>query len=82
MGDKNTLYYGDNLDILRRYVEDESVDLIYLDPAPVSAVELPFNSNADYNVLRTRRNDHGVTKRESGEEATLATAGLQTVLGA
>lgn len=39
----NTLYYGDNLDILRRYVEDESVDLVYLDP--------PFNSNADYNVL-------------------------------
>jgi len=40
---KNTLFYGDNLDILRRYVSDESVDLIYLDP--------PFNSNADYNVL-------------------------------
>ena len=39
----NTLYYGDNLEILRRYVEDESVDLIYLDP--------PFNSNADYNLL-------------------------------
>lgn len=39
----NTLYYGDNLDILRRYVADESVDLVYLDP--------PFNSNADYNVL-------------------------------
>ncbi len=29
--DKNTLYYGDNLDILRRYIDDESVDLIYLD---------------------------------------------------
>lgn len=43
MGHGNTLYYGDNLDILRRYVDDESVDLIYLDP--------PFNSNADYNVL-------------------------------
>jgi len=43
MADQNTLYYGDNLDILRRYVDDESVDLIYLDP--------PFNSNADYNVL-------------------------------
>ena len=28
----NTLYYGDNLDILRQYVPDESVDLIYLDP--------------------------------------------------
>ena len=39
----NVLYYGDNLDILHRYIEDESVDLIYLDP--------PFNSNADYNVL-------------------------------
>ncbi len=39
----NTLYYGDNLDILRRYVRDESVDLVYLDP--------PFNSNASYNVL-------------------------------
>src|ERR1035438_7789865 len=39
----NELYYGDNLDVLRRYVKDESVDLIYLDP--------PFNSNQDYNVL-------------------------------
>jgi len=39
----NKLYYGDNLDILRRYVKDESVDLVYLDP--------PFNSNRDYNVL-------------------------------
>lgn len=40
---ENYLYYGDNLDILRRYVKDESVDLIYLDP--------PFNSDQDYNVL-------------------------------
>lgn len=39
----NTLYYGDNLQILRQYIKDESVDLIYLDP--------PFNSNASYNVL-------------------------------
>ena len=39
----NTLYYGDNLDVLRRYVADERVDLIYLDP--------PFKSNQDYNVL-------------------------------
>lgn len=30
--DKNLLYYGDNLDILRRYIPNESVDLIYLDP--------------------------------------------------
>jgi site-specific DNA-methyltransferase (adenine-specific) len=40
---KNKLYFGDNLQILRKYVADESVDLIYLDP--------PFNSNATYNVL-------------------------------
>jgi site-specific DNA-methyltransferase (adenine-specific) len=40
---ENVLYYGDNLDILRRYVKDESVDLIYLDP--------PFKSNQNYNVL-------------------------------
>ena len=39
----NVLYYGDNLDILRRYIPDESVDLIYLDP--------PFNSNAAYSVI-------------------------------
>ncbi|HEX9751377.1 MAG TPA: DNA methyltransferase [candidate division Zixibacteria bacterium] len=42
-GTENTLYYGDNLDVLRRYIADESVDLIYLDP--------PFNSAQDYNVL-------------------------------
>ncbi|MGA1998520.1 MAG: hypothetical protein ABSG52_00885 [Terriglobales bacterium] len=40
---ENHLYYGDNLDVLRRYVKDESVDLIYLDP--------PFNSRQGYNVL-------------------------------
>ena len=39
----NALYYGDNLQILRDYVPDESIDLIYLDP--------PFNSNRSYNVL-------------------------------
>ena len=39
----NKLYFGDNLQILRQQIEDESVDLIYLDP--------PFNSNASYNVL-------------------------------
>lgn len=39
----NHLYYGDNLDVLRREIADESVDLIYLDP--------PFNSNANYNIL-------------------------------
>lgn len=45
---ENTLYYGDNLDILRRYIPDESVDLVYLDP--------PFNSNQNYNVLFKEKN--------------------------
>ena len=44
---KNQLFYGDNLDVLRLHVLDESVDLVYLDP--------PFNSNANYNVLFAER---------------------------
>jgi len=44
----NCLYYGDNLDILGRYIKDESIDLIYLDP--------PFKSNQNYNVLFKERN--------------------------
>jgi len=47
----NTLYRGDNLDILRRYIPDESVDLIYLDP--------PFNSNQAYNVIFEENNGSG-----------------------
>lgn len=39
----NVLYYGDNLEILRKYVPDNSIDLVYLDP--------PFNSKKDYNIL-------------------------------
>ncbi len=39
----NALFYGDNLQVLRDHIPDESVDLVYLDP--------PFNSNASYNVL-------------------------------
>ena len=38
-----TLYYGDNLDILRRYLKDETVNLVYLDP--------PFNSAQNYNAF-------------------------------
>ena len=49
----NRLFYGDNLDVLRkRKIHDESVDLIYLDP--------PFNSQRIYNIL---------FKEKSGAEA-------------
>ena len=47
--DGNLLYYGDNLDVLREHIGDETVDLVYLDP--------PFKSNQDYNVLFA---EHGV----------------------
>ncbi len=38
----NQLYYGDNLQVLREHIANESVDLIYLDP--------PFNSKRDYRL--------------------------------
>jgi len=46
---ENTLFYGDNLIILREHIPSESVDLIYLDP--------PFNSSRSYNVLF--KDEHG-----------------------
>jgi site-specific DNA-methyltransferase (adenine-specific) len=39
---KNHLYYGDNLDVMREKVTDESIDLVYLDP--------PFNSKKSCNA--------------------------------
>jgi hypothetical protein len=46
----NQLFFGDNLGVLRNHIQDESVDLIYLDP--------PFNSNRDYNLLFKRPKGH------------------------
>jgi hypothetical protein len=45
---KNSLYYGDNLEVLRHYIKEESIYLIYLDP--------PFKSNQNYNVLFIEQN--------------------------
>ena len=57
----NKLYFGDNLHILRENVDDESVDLIYLDP--------PFNSNATYNVLfRERSGDESAAQITAFED--------------
>jgi DNA modification methylase len=58
----NQLYYGDNLDILRRYIKDESIDLIYLDP--------PFNSNATYNVLFSQQDGSQSTAQIQAFEDT------------
>lgn len=39
----NILYYGDNLEVLRKHLRDETVDLCYIDP--------PFNSKRNYNQI-------------------------------
>lgn len=59
---KNQLFYGDNLDVLRRYVKDESVDLVYLDP--------PFKSDADYNVLFAEHSGSGAAAQIKAFEDT------------
>jgi DNA modification methylase len=57
----NTLFYGDNLPILREHIPDESVDLVYLDP--------PFNSNRNYNVLfRDEAGKHAEAQIEAFED--------------
>jgi site-specific DNA-methyltransferase (adenine-specific) len=59
---KNRLFFGDNLDVLRRYIPDESVDLIYLDP--------PFNSNQSYNVLFKDRSGKRAAAQQHAFEDT------------
>lgn len=74
----NALYYGDNLTVLRGSIDDESVDLIYLDP--------PFNSQASYNVLfRGASGEKSSAQIEAfvdtwhwGDEAELAFDGVMT----
>jgi hypothetical protein len=61
---ENALFYGDNLPILREYVPDESVDLVYLD--------LPFNSQRTYNVLFKDESGLESDARDMETEATAA----------
>jgi 16S rRNA G966 N2-methylase RsmD len=58
---KNQLYYGDNLGVLREHIKDESVDLIYLDP--------PFNSRQGYNVLFAEKESPQVPSRRRRTDA-------------
>jgi site-specific DNA-methyltransferase (adenine-specific) len=59
---KNRLYFGDNVDVLRQHVADESVDLVYLDP--------PFNSNRNYSVIfgRNREPEESAAQIEAFED--------------
>jgi 16S rRNA G966 N2-methylase RsmD len=54
----NQLYYGENLQILREHIPDESVDLIYLDPPPSADVGSNFTL---VNLLLTPRDSAGIT---------------------
>ena len=63
---KNQLYYGDNLDILRRYVDDESVDLVYLDP--------PFKSNHDYGQRLDFERSAALAKAKPPKKGKMAKA--------
>lgn len=60
--EKNRLYYGDNLYVLREHIADESVDLIYLDP--------PFNSKRDYSVIfsKDKTEDEAAAQIEAFED--------------
>jgi len=53
----NVLYYGDNLDILRRYIPAESVDLVCLDP--------PFNSSQSYSTIPLTKAGASPTRRST-----------------
>ena len=72
----NVLYYGDNLDVLRRHVGDDTVDLVYLDP--------PFSSNANYNVLFAEHGEKAAaqvqTFTDTWEWNTIASAAYEEVV--
>jgi hypothetical protein len=66
----NRLYFGDNLDILREHVADDSVDLIYLDP--------PFNSKRDYNLLFKTPKGHEAGTTQNATNGICSPCGTQT----
>ena len=59
----DVLYHGDNLDLLRRYIKDETIDLIYFDP--------PFKSNPYYNVLFAGRRPSGTKPLDISQGSSL-----------
>lgn len=59
--DKNQLFFGDNLEVMRRHIPGESVDLVYLDP--------PFQSGRDYNILfKERSGDRSAAQIKAFED--------------
>ena len=65
----NVLYYGDNLDILHRYLPDAAVDLVYLDP--------PFNSKRDDNVIFRDESGNATDAQLLAFEPKISAAGFR-----
>ena len=64
---QNTLFYGDNLDILREYIRDESVDFVYLDP-PFNSAQRECQESDAVGELRSparRTERHALSRAES-----------------
>lgn len=68
MVESNRLFCGDNLEVLRNYLPDESVDLCYADP--------PFHSGRNY---RTRRQPRAFTDTWTWD--AVAQSGFDAILG-
>jgi hypothetical protein len=77
MDGKNKLYFGDNLKILRDYVPDASVDLIYLDPACGRQAALQLQRHLQRALQGKER--RGVRRAAMGEEAGTLRRHAQTI---
>ena len=53
----NHLFYGDNLEVLQKHIDDESIDLCYVDP--------PFNSNRNYNQIYTNVGNDDIAQSQA-----------------
>jgi 16S rRNA G966 N2-methylase RsmD len=74
----NTLYYGDNLPILRDYIDEESIDLVYLDPPFKSNQDSASNQNAKRKAATVKDNEHE-EKPEHGTESRTTTNRLAQI---
>ena len=54
---QNTLFYGDNLAVMRAYIADESVDLVYLDP-PFNPIQMPWQDTSTFKQAKLEKDQH------------------------
>jgi site-specific DNA-methyltransferase (adenine-specific) len=72
----NSLYYGDNLEVLRKHIKDDTIDLCYIDP--------PFNSKRNYNQIYTNMGEQDRAQAQAFIDTwiwdDIANEGLQEIL--